>query len=123
MEELEIGRIEIGNGIKVITDEYDTKGSENGFLECHKKYIDIQIVVSGVEEIGYCNRLLCDVREDYNEQTDVEKLSGEMAFFTLRNNGFAVFFPQDAHMPGLKSKGHMNRTKKIVFKVPYSIKT
>ena len=50
------GRVEIdGDQVFALVQEYNTKPKEQGFWESHRKYIDIQYVVSGSEHMGYAN--------------------------------------------------------------------
>ena len=41
-----------GEELFYVVDEYETKPVEEGRLEIHRKYMDIQYIVSGVECIG-----------------------------------------------------------------------
>jgi YhcH/YjgK/YiaL family protein len=76
------------------------------------------MVVNGVEQIGICNKSECRSIEAFNAEKDLEKLEGKIDLITLRTGYFAVFFPQDGHVPGLKMGNKENRVKKVVFKVP-----
>lgn len=111
------GRINLEKKIFVIIDKYLTKDIKDKFIECHKKFIDIQVIIKGKEKIGICSRKECKATNKYDKEKDLEKLKGEMDFITLKNGYFAVFFPQDAHMPGLID-GKAAEIKKIVFKIP-----
>jgi biofilm protein TabA len=118
LSNIEPGTLAIDRGVHAIASEYATKDITTKFIECHKRYIDMQIVVSGVEQIGICNRDACRSVEEYDENKDVEKLAGKLDFITLRNGYFAVFFPQDGHVPGLKIGAIESRVRKIVLKIP-----
>ncbi len=53
---LEPGRVEIdGDQVFAFVQEYTSKPMEQGRWEAHVKYIDIQYIVSGEEQIGYAN--------------------------------------------------------------------
>ena len=47
-----------------------TKEVKEGFLEGHKKYIDIHIVISGEENLGYTPRSEVKVKKEYDSEGD-----------------------------------------------------
>jgi YhcH/YjgK/YiaL family protein len=98
--------------------EYLTKNEEDARYEAHQKYIDIQYVVSGKELIGVAPMLQKkDVLEPYDASKDVEFLTftnGENR--QAKSDRFFIFFPEDAHRPGLKD-GENSPVRKIVVKV------
>jgi YhcH/YjgK/YiaL family protein len=112
------GRHEVnGLGAFVLVKEYLTKDISEAFLECHRKFIDIQLVAKGTERIGVCCKDGC--REfPYDMEKDLQKLEGEMDFIKLNPNSFTIFFPHDGHMPELNQSDSQINVKKIVFKVP-----
>jgi YhcH/YjgK/YiaL family protein len=119
--ELENGRIELYRGIYASINTYENKHASEKLVECHRKYIDIQLVVNGKERIGVCHKQECTGVNEYNAETDVEFLQGKLNFLSLTESNFIVLFPQDAHMPGLRiNEGIGEAVKKIVFKVPVS---
>ncbi|HAJ78952.1 MAG TPA: hypothetical protein DCO75_04205 [Fibrobacteres bacterium] len=117
IDELENGRTDICRGIYASVDSYSTKSEVEKMIECHRKYIDIQIVLCGKELIGVCNRSNCAVVKEYDPQKDVEFLSGSLDMLHLNRNNFIVLFPQDAHKPGIAIT-ESAPVKKIVFKAP-----
>jgi YhcH/YjgK/YiaL family protein len=84
-------------------------------LEAHRKYIDIQYVISEKEVIGHS--LLGDCRKilnRYDREKDIMFFNDTpKSLLVLGKGDFAVFFPHDAHAP-LAGKGAV---KKIVVKV------
>jgi biofilm protein TabA len=115
---LALGKHEIGTrGAYAIVDEYQTKDASAGTLECHRKYIDIQYVVRGSERIGVCSKDRCRARE-YDETKDLQMLEGDADLITLGPGWFAVFMPQDAHLPGLRHGDKTENVRKVVVKVP-----
>lgn len=117
---LSIGRHPInGQGAYASVNEYQTKYAEDSFIECHLKYIDVQIIAYGEEFIGIASKKLC-TEQPYDDGKDLQKLSGKVDFITLLPGFFAVFFPQDAHEPGVRSGTEPVPVKKIVFKIPVS---
>jgi YhcH/YjgK/YiaL family protein len=122
ISELENGRTDVYRGIYASTDTYDTKQESEKLMECHRKYIDIQVVASGEERIGVCTRRQCDVVKEYDAEKDSEFLKGNPSFLQLTKIHFAILFPHDAHMPGLRIRETIGEpVKKIVFKVPVTL--
>ena len=115
---IECGKYQVGAGILALVQQYETKDKSEGFFEAHRKYIDIQIVLSGVETAGIANLKDCRTIQKYNLEKDFHKLEGGEDFITLKKGLFAVFFPQDGHMPGIKCGTQKGEIKKVVFKLP-----
>jgi YhcH/YjgK/YiaL family protein len=97
--------------------EYTTKSKSESMIESHQKYIDIQIIVQGIETIGICPKSACTAAP-YDPEKDFQKLEGEVGFITMQPDSFAVFFPQDGHMPGVQYNNKAAKVKKVVVKVP-----
>jgi len=110
------GRHELGSGCFALVSSYQTLAPAEGFIECHRRHIDIQILASGVEQIGVCRRVECTATA-WDEAADFETLAGEVDLVTLRPGSFAIFLPQDGHMPKLRH-GPAAAVRKIVIKVP-----
>ena len=117
--DIEKGVYELSPRVKAIVSEYTTKEvNENGY-EAHRDYIDIQYLLRGNEVI--CSLPLDYVKEikAYNPEIDASfhVESGEKPQELLLGNGFfAIFFPQDGHMPCLCINKEI-LVKKIVVKV------
>ena len=96
--------------------EYETR--EEGLLEVHNKYIDIQCMVEGIEKIYYAQRQELEAETEYDEKGDAQFLkdSDNCLEFLFRAGDFAIFFPQDAHKPSMNAAGKA-KAKKLVFKV------
>jgi YhcH/YjgK/YiaL family protein len=107
-------------GIYAIPQEYSPIKKEDRCIECHHRYIDIQVMVDGIEYLGYANKntLHCS---GYDEEHDTEQLTGALTFLPFSKNYFTVLFPQDAHMPGVKAAGSTHTVKKVVIKVPVEL--
>ncbi|MBU3112195.1 YhcH/YjgK/YiaL family protein [Clostridium lacusfryxellense] len=117
LKNLEIGKHEIdGKNIFVAVSEYDAKDIELGKWEAHKNYLDIQYVVSGKEKIGYASIDEMKMVGEYNKVKDVMFLEGEGDLLLVNEGTFAIFAPQDAHMPGIKVNAGQH-VKKIVVKI------
>lgn len=118
LKSLAVGTYQVNEqGLFASVNEYTTKNMEDSFIECHSKYIDIQIITCGVEKIGVTQKKFCQ-HEPYMEENDLQKLTGSVDFITLFPSMFALFFPHDAHEPGVISGESPVSVKKIVFKIP-----
>lgn len=112
------GRHEVNTrGAFVLVSEYVTRPLAESFIECHRNYIDIQLLTRGAEAVGICCRSSC--RElPYDAEKDFLKLEGPADRLTLRPGSFAVFFPDDGHMPMLQLAEKPAEVRKLVFKIP-----
>jgi len=103
LENLPLEKIQIdGDDIFAIPQKYSTKEESEGKWEAHRKYIDIQYLVSGSENIGFVLVDYLEELEPYDDEKDVEFFSGEGDYVQIHDGEFVVFFPDDAHKPGLK---------------------
>jgi YhcH/YjgK/YiaL family protein len=99
-----------------ILQEYETKDLEEGKIEAHRKYIDIQFMISGSELIGVTPSLSQTIIKEYNEEDDYALFAGNTSMIKLSAGQFAIFFPEDLHMPGIKTDEKM-KVRKVVLKV------
>lgn len=110
------GKYEIENDdIFAIVQEYNTKDKKEAKLEAHRKYIDIQYIHSGVELIGVAT-LHNQIPITNDPENDIAFYQGEASFIKLKAGMFAIFFPDDLHMPGIKLT-QSAKVKKVVVKV------
>jgi YhcH/YjgK/YiaL family protein len=103
-----------GNDAFVLVNDYLTKS--DGQLEGHHEYIDIQYVISGSEKIGYAPLNGQKESIPYNAEKDIAFYLGDKSDVTIETGMFAVFFPGDLHLPGLKTDKSAP-VKKIVVKL------
>jgi YhcH/YjgK/YiaL family protein len=98
--------------------EYLTKNEEDVMFEAHQKYIDIQYVISGVELMGVAPiEQKKEVLVPYDPTKDVEFLTVTKGTnFKATPGRFFMFFPSDAHRPGLKDVEN-SQIRKVVVKV------
>ncbi len=109
-----------GNELFVGVDTYETKPRSAAKLETHRKYVDIQVLLSGREVIEIFPKQGLPVSEPYNPEKDAEfyaKPSEPHAKVILKPGQFLVFFPDDAHMPSLMAGASPKPVKKVVIKV------
>ena len=113
------GKYEVcGNDIFYIVDEYETKPIEEGRLEIHRKYLDIQYIVSGAECIGFAPLVGLTEETPYTGESDAAfyKYDPSMSRLILKQGAFAIFWPNEAHMPG-RMVNTSEKVKKIVVKI------
>lgn len=118
LSSLEPGTSELGGGVRCIVAQYATASREDETLECHRRYIDVHVPLEGSECIGVRPRILCEVAGDHDDENDFQLLTGRRSLLEMASGTFAVFFPDDAHMPGLPLHAPGEAVKKLVFKVP-----
>ncbi|MFZ5946734.1 MAG: YhcH/YjgK/YiaL family protein [Stygiobacter sp.] len=114
---IENGEYEIdGKNIYAIVNEYQTKPLSAGKWESHKKYADIQFIVSGNEKMGFTESKKTIVLTEYDEDKDVTIHKGEGQFFNVEENHFVIFFTNEIHMPSL-AVNIPKQVKKVVIKL------
>jgi len=112
---LPCGRYDIqGDSLYASIQEPEGKPMEAAKLEAHRKYIDLQFVVSGNEVMGWAplcglgHALPFDEGKDCGFYTDKPQ-----SWFEVRPGCFAIFFPEDAHAPNVGTGKH----RKVVVKI------
>ncbi len=113
------GRYDVdGDKLSYIVQHYTTKLLEECKLEAHKKYIDVQFVISGQEILYYVPLKGLKIETPYDQTKDVAfyKVSGDLTGVNLRPGMFCILFPQDAHIPCCQVDGPSN-VHKVVIKV------
>lgn len=119
-EKAEPGTYEIkGKELYASVQSYKTKTVLEMKFETHRKYIDIQFVVSGEEYIPCTPISTLEECECYDEAEDISFYEDLPLHFTsayLGEGDFAIFFPEDAHAPrtAVTNPAHVD---KIVIKV------
>ena len=111
-----VGKYEIdGDKLYALVQEYNTKPKEQGFWEAHRRYIDLQYVVQGAEQVGYAN--INHLRQgEYDTAKDFLPLYGDGSIINLQSGSFTLLLPEDAHMPGL-AMDKPRAIRKIVIKI------
>lgn len=99
---------------------YDTKAEGSGRLEAHRRHIDIQYVLSGMEWLDWTPLSGLGAQGPYVDDRDVRffSVTGHPCTRVLLQPGtFAALFPEDAHMPGIAVQGAPPAMVKAVAKV------
>jgi YhcH/YjgK/YiaL family protein len=105
----------LGEDLIAIVEHLPGRTREMAKLEAHRRYIDIQMVLDGVEEMGW--KPLADCYNPVSEHS----IERDICFFhdaaaswiSTPPDHFCIFFPEDAHAP-LVSSGDI---KKVIFKL------
>lgn len=92
-----------GDDLIININNFKGKEEADCRMEAHREYLDIQIPLTEDEVMGWKAQVdCCDVTTEYNEQKDVEFYGDKaVAKFCVPAGHFAVFFPEDAHQPGI----------------------
>ena len=117
LKSLEVGKFDISEGLKgVIAEKQGMTPEESAAkFECHNQHIDIQLCITGPEVIGWRPRSKCiSPKGEYNAEKDVLFYDDAPDMhFTLNDNQFAIFFPEDVHAPMIAE----GVVKKMIIKV------
>ena len=105
----------VGEQLFAIVERMLGRNREQAQLECHRKYIDIQLVLQGVDEMGWkplhdCHKPVAD----YSTEKDIQFFyDAPASWIATPPDTFCIFFPEDAHAP-LVSTGNIH---KVIFKI------
>ena len=113
---LEEGKYDIdGDNVFAIVAKDQGRKKDEAQLEIHNKYIDIQMVLEGVDEMGWKARSACtDMVDEYDAENDIQFIAdAPTSWATTEPGHFAIFFPEDAHLP-LIAKGLIH---KVIVKI------
>ena len=117
--EVENGTVQLEHGVKAVVSAYETRLVNDKGYEAHRKYADVQYVVSG-RELVRCKPLEQVVESiPYDESKDAARYTDcPGADLVIGEGYFLVVFPDDAHEPCLAAGGKPMAVKKVVMKVP-----
>ncbi|MBE6451939.1 MAG: DUF386 domain-containing protein [Alphaproteobacteria bacterium] len=122
MNNFKEGRYDFDGGAFLNAESYLTKPSDQKDFEAHRKFIDVQIVVSGQEiiEVADINNPNFKITKPY--VPDIMFMNGEVEkkIIELRAGESCVLYPSDAHKPCINLDGE-HRVQKIVIKLPTNI--
>lgn len=113
---LEPGRYPVvGDELIAIVEQVSARSRAAAKLECHRRYIDIQLVLEGVDEMGW--KPLADCYEpviEFNVDKDIQFFrDAPTSWIATPPGAFCIFFPEDAHAP-LVGEGTI---RKVIFKI------
>lgn len=116
--DIDVGVYQINLRVKAIVSEYETKTVNECGYEAHRKNVDIQYLLLGEERIACLPIERLKETKPYSEENDAAFYAADLKpqELILGNGYFAVFFPQDGHMPQLCIDEPVP-VKKVVVKV------
>ena len=105
----------LGEQIFAIVEACPGRTRAEAKLECHRRYIDIQLVLEGIEEMGWKPLAACtDPATDYDAARDIRFFNDAPSSWIATPAGsFCLFFPDDAHAPLVSS----STIRKVVVKI------
>jgi YhcH/YjgK/YiaL family protein len=118
---LKDGRVEIdGTQVFALVQSYDTRPiPETPRFEAHLKYVDLQVLASGTEAMGWAPQDQLDVTVEYNPDKDVmlgHVPEGAYCFVPFSAGQGILLYPTDAHAP-MHAVDEPVPVRKIVVKV------
>lgn len=119
-ENYPVGRYEIdGDNLYAMVQEYNTNLLANAKFEGHKRYIDIQYIVSGEElmKVADISKVTASTEYDAGKDCGFFENAGDASVLLVQQGEYAIFFPQDIHMPGVAPNDKPAAARKIVVKV------
>ena len=107
------GRYELANGAYANAESYLTK--ETSVFERHKKFIDIQIILGGMETIELITPV---VTQPYDENRDIMFVDiPEVSYAYMDEGTYCIITPDTLHKPCMNCCGR-HTVRKVVIKVP-----
>lgn len=117
--EMTPGRYDIhGDELFAAVSRYDTEPREQRKFESHRKYIDLQIVLDGSEEMDWAPIDSLKLTDNgFERGDDIAFYEGDgLSTVVLGGGQCAVLFPEDGHRPNVMHK-NIGNVLKIVFKI------
>jgi YhcH/YjgK/YiaL family protein len=120
LEALPPGRHDIdGDRLFALLQDYTTRSPDRCVWEAHRRHIDVQYVVHGMERMGYLPLANAREREPYDPERDVAFFDPGTDYVTVPAGMFVVFMPSDVHSPSVAA-GAPSAVRKVVVKVRYA---
>jgi YhcH/YjgK/YiaL family protein len=118
LQALELGKYLIdGDDIFALVQSYTTKEDALCRFESHKRYIDIQFIIDGVEKMSWLPVDKLTLTEDDLAKSDKILYKNTIGNDFIVNEGqFVVFYPEDGHKACI-TVNEPCLVKKIVLKV------
>jgi len=108
-----------GDNVYAMITEAPSKTFDQSAWESHRKYIDLQYVITGEEKIGVSPLSETTVTAPYDDSKDIAHYNAKGKFYTATPDEFFLFFPNDAHRPNILIEGY-EVVKKLVIKIKYT---
>lgn len=105
----------VGDDLIAIVEQVSGRTREAAKLEAHRRYIDIQLVLEGDEQMGW--KPLADCFNPVSGHSDEKDIrffhDAPASWVAVPPDHFCIFFPEDAHAPLIGG----GQIKKVIFKV------
>lgn len=112
------GKYFVNDNFFYLVQEYEAVKDEQSVWESHRKYVDIQWIISGCEKIYVSDIQLLQPLDGYDEVSDIihyHKIENQTAIL-LTPGSCAILYPKDGHRPS-RYLGQPCIVRKIVGKV------
>ena len=116
LSSLAAGRHDIaGDELFAIVSHNEGRDRNEAKLECHRRYIDIQFILEGIDEMGWKPTRACtQPKGEYSAEKDILFFDDHPeTWVATPAGGFCIFFPEDAHAPLVS----MHPIHKVVLKI------
>ena len=116
LADLPAGRQQIdGDSLFCIISKGPGRSRAEAKLEAHRKFIDIQYIIAGTDEMGLKPITACKLTDTgYDAEKDIEFFKDQPdSWKPVPAGSFVIFFPENAHAP-LVSSGEVH---KVVLKI------
>ncbi len=102
---------------------YETRTMDKANMEVHRRYIDVQIVVEGKEQLYVPGTEPGEVTTEYQENGDYALYAmpdpSTCSRASLQGGDFVIFMPEEQHCPNMAFNDVSSTVRKIVLKVLY----
>jgi YhcH/YjgK/YiaL family protein len=109
-----LGKFELSGGAYYNVVISKSRKEEDALYEAHRKYIDLQYILSKSEVMGCAPLSSAKEVTPYSEENDCAFYTADGSFETYNEGDFVIFFTDDAHMPAVGE----GECKKVIIKVP-----
>jgi YhcH/YjgK/YiaL family protein len=109
-------RVEIDENNFGLEQVYLSKRRDTCFFESHQQYIDVQCILEGEELIEVRNIKYLYTTMHYNQEMDLIKYksTNKSSIIRLTKGDIAIFYPEDGHMPCVRSNTSIKVVKTVV---------
>src|SRR5690606_22486733 len=106
--------------VYAIVQDYYTKPETEGKFEAHKKFVDIQFILEGEEQVFVGKLDEFEESIPYDEEKDIcfliPKINAKIESVKLNLGEYVILTPKDVHMPSIAIT-ESKHVRKVVLKV------
>lgn len=115
-------RYDITDDIFAMEQTFVTKDRGDCFYESHRKYVDIQIIIGGIEQLELADIAKLTVDKSFDAEKDLVTYQDyhKSSKLVMQRFDAAVFYPDDAHLC-VSRFDIPERVYKTVLKVPVAM--